>query len=77
MIFCRVRSYLSTYRKQVMTATQALTLLFQGKSPVFMDSQGSGTLFVLNSYLSRSENGRLSGSLTCVQFIGQFFTSLA
>ena len=35
-IFCRVRSYLSTCRKQGMTATQALTLLFQGKNPDFM-----------------------------------------
>lgn len=37
-IFCRVRSYLSTCRKQGMTATQALTLLFQGENPDFMDS---------------------------------------
>ena len=37
-IFCRVRSYLSTCRKQGMTATQALTLLFQGKNPDFMKS---------------------------------------
>jgi transposase len=36
-IFCRVRSYLSTCRKQGMTATQALTLLFQGKNPDFMN----------------------------------------
>jgi len=35
-IFCRVRSYLSTCRKRGMTATQALTLLFQGKNPDFM-----------------------------------------
>lgn len=35
-IFCRVRSYLSTCRKQGMSATQALTLLFQGKNPDFM-----------------------------------------
>ena len=35
-IFCRVRSYLSTCRKQGMTATQALALLFEGKSPDFM-----------------------------------------
>ncbi|MCU7894899.1 MAG: transposase, partial [Candidatus Thiodiazotropha sp. (ex Lucinoma aequizonata)] len=34
--FCRVRSYLSTCRKQSMTATEALTLLFQGKKPDFM-----------------------------------------
>lgn len=37
-IFCRVRSYLSTCRKHGMTATEALTLLFQGKNPQFMDS---------------------------------------
>jgi len=35
-IFCRLRSYLSTCRKQGMSATQALTLLFQGKHPGFM-----------------------------------------
>jgi transposase len=37
-IFCRVRSYLSTCRKQGMTATEALALLFQGKDPDFMIS---------------------------------------
>jgi len=36
-IFCRVRSYLSTCRKQGLTTTQALTLLFQGKNPEFME----------------------------------------
>ena len=35
-IFCRIRSYLSTCRKRGMVATQALTLLFQGKNPDFM-----------------------------------------
>jgi len=35
-IFCRVRSYLSTCRKQGMTSTEALTLLFEGKNPPFM-----------------------------------------
>jgi transposase len=35
-IFCRVRSYLSTCRKQGMSATEALTLLFQGRNPDFM-----------------------------------------
>ena len=40
-IFCRVRSYLSTCRKRGMTATQALTLLFQGKNPDFMGSDES------------------------------------
>jgi transposase len=38
-IFCRVRSYLSTCRKQGMSATQALALLFQGKDPDFMKRQ--------------------------------------
>lgn len=38
-IFCRVRSYLSTCRKHGMTATQALTLLFQGKNPAFMETE--------------------------------------
>jgi len=36
-IFCRVRSYLSTCRKQGLSATEALNLLFEGKSPGFMD----------------------------------------
>ena len=35
-IICRVRSYLSTCRKQCMTTTQALTLLVLCKSPDFM-----------------------------------------
>ena len=35
-IFCRVRSYLSTCRKRGLSATQVLTLLFQGKNPDFM-----------------------------------------
>ncbi|MCB1870297.1 MAG: IS66 family transposase [Gammaproteobacteria bacterium] len=40
-IFCRVRSYLSTCRKQGVSATQALTLLFQGRDPEFMDRKGN------------------------------------
>jgi transposase len=35
-IFCRVRSYLSTCRKNDVSATQALTLLFDGVLPDFM-----------------------------------------
>lgn len=35
-IFCRVRSYLSTCRKNEVSATQALTLLFNGELPDFM-----------------------------------------
>ena len=38
LIFCRIRSYLSTCRKHGITATKALTLLFEGKSPAFMAS---------------------------------------
>ena len=40
-IFCRVRSYLITCRKQGLTATEALTLLFEGKNPAFM-KKGNG-----------------------------------
>jgi len=35
-IFCRVRGYLSTCRKRGVGATEALTLLFQGKLPDFV-----------------------------------------
>lgn len=35
-IFCRVRSYLSTCRKNNVSASQALSLLFEGKLPDFM-----------------------------------------
>lgn len=35
-IFCRVRSYLSTCRKQNVSASHALSLLFAGKLPNFM-----------------------------------------
>jgi transposase len=35
--FCRIRSYLSTCRKQGVTASDALRLLFQGKWPAFMN----------------------------------------
>jgi transposase len=34
--FCRVRSYLSTCRKNGVSATQALTPLFDGALPGFM-----------------------------------------
>ena len=37
-IFCRIRSYLTTCRKQGVSATEALRLLFQGKWPAFMGS---------------------------------------
>lgn len=38
-MFCRIRSYLSTCRKQGLTASTALRLLFEGKSPRFMESE--------------------------------------
>ena len=34
--FCRIRGYLSTCRKQGVTASEALRLLFEGKQPKFM-----------------------------------------
>lgn len=36
-IFCRIRSYLSTCRKQGVKASRALELLFSGKLPKFVD----------------------------------------
>ena len=36
-IFCRIRSYITTCRKQGVTASEALRLLFQGKWPDFMN----------------------------------------
>lgn len=37
-MFCRIRSYLSTCRKQGISASAALRLLFEGRSPRFMES---------------------------------------
>lgn len=41
-IFCRVRSYLSTCRKNSIQPTEALNLLFQGKLPEFMTKSLQG-----------------------------------
>ncbi len=38
-IFCRVRSYISTCRKQGVSASDALDLLFEGKWPEFMQTE--------------------------------------
>lgn len=41
-IFCRIRSYLMTCRKQGVTASEALNLLFQGKWPAFVNVKDQG-----------------------------------
>jgi transposase len=40
--FCRIRSYISTCRKQGVTASEALRLLFQGEWPAFMNVKEQG-----------------------------------
>ena len=40
-IFCRVRSYLSTCRKNNVNPTEALQLLFEGKMPEFINNLGA------------------------------------
>jgi transposase len=40
-MFCRIRSYISTCRKQGVSASEALRLLFQGTWPKFMMEQGA------------------------------------
>ena len=37
-MFCRIRSYLSTCRKNGLSATKALNMLFAGETPAFMSS---------------------------------------
>lgn len=37
-MFCRIRSYISTCRKQNVSATEGLRLLFEGKWPQFMET---------------------------------------
>jgi len=38
-IFCRIRGYLSTCRKNGVTASEALALVYQGQLPAFMREQ--------------------------------------
>jgi len=35
--FCRCRSYISTCRKQAVSSSQALRMLFDGKKPAFYE----------------------------------------
>lgn len=47
-IFCRVRSYLSTARKQNLTASEALMQLFTGRVPGFMSAAEDNDQSILN-----------------------------
>ncbi len=47
-IFCRVRSYLSTARKQNLSGSEALTLLFEGRLPAFMATPRNNAENLLN-----------------------------
>uniref|UniRef100_UPI000371C3CE IS66 family transposase n=1 Tax=Marinobacter gelidimuriae TaxID=2739064 RepID=UPI000371C3CE len=47
-IFCRVRSYLSTARKQNVSASKALMHLFEGRVPPFMAVGAGNDTTVLN-----------------------------
>jgi transposase len=47
-IFCRVRSYLSTARKQGLSGSEALTSLFEGRLPAFMEATGDNAENFLN-----------------------------
>lgn len=42
-MFCRVRSYLSTARKQSLSGSEALLCLFEGRLPGFMEARGDKT----------------------------------
>jgi hypothetical protein len=47
-IFCRVRSYLSTARKQNLSASEALMHLFEGRVPPFMEVAAGNDQSILN-----------------------------
>jgi transposase len=47
-IFCRVRSYLSTARKQNLSASEALMHLFEGRVPPFMEVAADNDQNILN-----------------------------
>jgi transposase len=46
--FCRVRSYLSTARKQNLCASEALMHLFEGRVPPFMEVAADNDQNILN-----------------------------
>ena len=70
--FWRIQSYISTCRKQGLTASEALRLLFQGKWPAFM-MELSKTNFTEYLQEIKRKNSVISEFLDCIERVGFIF----